>query len=334
MKMIKRIYDFLSAMNTGLGLLVILGASAALGSTFLPDGFYNSSFFKLLLLILLLNMTLCTLNRLLRLRWSANNTGRRRPQLKTMAVVLLHGGIILVLVGGSINACTGSTGQVRMMPGDTVDVSSIIEVKHPFVMRLDDFRIEFNDDGSPSQYYSSVSILEQEAVQEQQVISVNYPMKYRSIKAYQQSFGHLARLEWVDGNGGRQSKLLEEGEILHLPGTGRTVKFFRYIPDFDPGLGMNTRTMRPDNPRIIFSVYENEELLGVGAARPEETITVDEGSDLTFAGVEPFTVLQVKSDPGLPVAAGGGILFMMGVSMSVLLTPAKRKSGSPDNSGD
>jgi len=64
----------------------------------------------------------------------------------------------------------------------------------PFLLKLDKFEIEFNPDGSPSQYYSYVSILEGNKETEKYRISVNHPLKYMGIKAYQQSFGHLVNV--------------------------------------------------------------------------------------------------------------------------------------------
>ena len=46
----------------------------------------------------------------------------------------------------------------------------------------DDFRIEFNEDGSPSQYVSEVTILEQGQKVDQAVISVNYPLNYQGLR--------------------------------------------------------------------------------------------------------------------------------------------------------
>ena len=89
---------------------------------------------------------------------------------------------------------------------------------------------------------------------------------------------------------------------------------------------MNTKTMRPDNPRVVFSVYEDEVLLGIGAAEFGEKVKVDENVYVEFPGVEPFTVLKVKVDPGLPVAFLGGGMFIIGVCLTLLMVPVRSKN--------
>jgi cytochrome c biogenesis protein len=99
---------------------------------------------------------------------------------------------------------------------------------------------------------------------------------------------------------------------------------YKYIPNFDPNYGMDSKTLRPDNPQVIFSVYENGALLGVGAASFGEQVELDKGINFSFQGVKPFTVLKVKSDPGLPVAGAGGLMLMVGVCLALFLTPPQK----------
>jgi cytochrome c biogenesis protein len=89
---------------------------------------------------------------------------------------------------------------------------------------------------------------------------------------------------------------------------------------------MNTVTLRPDNPRIIFSVYEGDKFLGVGAAAFNEPVEIDENVNVTFTGVEPYTVLEVKHDPGLPLVLAGGITLMLGVCLALLTAPGRKSN--------
>ena len=88
---------------------------------------------------------------------------------------------------------------------------------------------------------------------------------------------------------------------------------------------MRSVTLRPDNPHIVFSVYQDDQLLGIGAAKFNEPTQIDENVYVTFTGVEPYTVLDVKSDPGLPLVAIGGIALMLGVCLAVLTAPVRKK---------
>ncbi|HHV34186.1 MAG TPA: cytochrome c biogenesis protein ResB [Syntrophomonadaceae bacterium] len=327
MDAVKRIYRFLSSMKTGLTLLVLVGLASALGSAFLPDTFFDTLFFKLLLIFLLINMLLCTANRLIIFK-SGFQIKIKRGWAKHIGGLLLHIGIVLILAGLIMNTYSGESGQIRIQTGDHVGVSNTITVKKPFSLQLDEFKMEFHEDGSPSQYYSYVTVLENDEAVERAVISVNHPLKHNGVKFYQQSYGHLIKAKHMDAAGNEVEDLINEGKFLTLQGTERLVKVYRYLPNFDPDQGMTSKTMRPDNPRIVFSVYENDKVLGVGAAEFGERVKIDDGVYVVFTGVEPFTVLKAKSDPGLPLAAGGGVVFIIGISLALLVAPARRKNMS------
>ncbi len=128
--------------------------------------------------------------------------------------------------------------------------------------------------------------------------------------------------DWGAGN--KVNEVFQEGDLYAIPGSERQVRIYKYSPNFNPGYGMDSKTLRPDNPKIIFSVYEKGELLGVGAASFGERVEVSAGKYITFTGLKPFTVLKVKSDPGMPLAAAGGLLLTCGVCLALLFNPAGR----------
>jgi ResB protein required for cytochrome c biosynthesis len=321
----KKVYRSISSMKTGLVLLVLIGLASALGSAAMPAVFFNTILFKYMLVLLLLNMALCTINRTIWFKSRFDKGQIKQDWPRQIGMISLHAGIVLILLGGTIYVCYGQSSQISILTGDTVDISQVMKVKTPFSLKLDEFKIDFNLDGSPSQYYSNVSVLEAGWTKASASVSVNHPLKYGDIKAYQQSFGYLVKVGYNNDSDSPVEDLLEEGDLLKLPGTARVVKIYRYFPDFDPAAGMNQTSMKPDNPRIIYSVYENNKLLGVGAAEFGEKVEIDTNTYVTFIGVKPFTVLKLKSDPGLPLVLGGGLLFMLGVSLSLLSTPVHRK---------
>lgn len=331
----RKVYRFISSMKTGLVLLGLIGLASAVGSGLMPDTFFRTLPFKLLLLLLFLNMASCTINRLSGyLKKNSKGSRKNRSRLREFGILLLHTGIVLVLIGGTIYAYFGQSGEISLAEGDTVDMSSIIRTENPFLLRLNKFEIVYYPDGSPSQYYSYVSILDGSKETKRCRISVNHPLQHAGIKAYQQNFGYLVEVEGNNGRGEKVAKILKEGEFINIPDTERTVKVFRYIPNFDPKYGMNTKTLRPDNPRIIYSVYEKGSLLGVGAASPGKSIQIDKGCYVKFKGIQPYTVLKVKSDPGLPLAAASGLMLMAGVTLTVFFNPGKRGKKTAAENGE
>lgn len=313
--MIKKIYQGMAAMNTGLFLLFLLGLSSALGSAFLPEQFYRSWVFILLLAMLSLNLSLCTINQLL--KFSRILAGKPKPGLgllRKAGLLILHAGMVFILLGGFLQIFCGQQTQISLAPQESIDISKVMQVNHPFTLSLNDFQMRYNQDGSVSQYYAYATVMEKDQSREF-CIRVNHPLQYKGVKAYQMSFGNLIKVKINRPSGEPKEGLYQEGAFLDVDQSPYRLKIYRYLPSFDPALGMNSRTLRPDNPRIVFSVYKNGHLKGVGAARFHEQVKLDQNHTVVFQGVMPYTVLKLKSDPGLPSAWAGGMLTSMGFFM-------------------
>jgi cytochrome c biogenesis protein len=105
--------------------------------------------------------------------------------------------------------------------------------------------------------------------------------------------------------------------MIPLAGTETEVQFYRYIPSFDERASADTGALRPDNPRVVYLVYEGGEAVSMGLAKPGETAEITEGKNLRFERVDMYTVLRLKTDPGLRPAALGAVMLMLGVCWSV-----------------
>lgn len=323
-----RIIDYISSMTTGLILLALIGAASAVGSSILPDTFFQLLPFRFLLLLLFINMAFCTFGRLKNFTFRNRRGGVNwKVFTRNSSLVMLHVGIILILIGASFYSYLGQSAQLSILEGDTADLRKVINTDKPISLKLESFTIQYNDDGSPSQYYSVLQVIEAERPPFRKTISVNYPLKYEGIKAYQSSYGYLTQVQ-VDDGAAKKSSLAKDGDSIQFAATSRIVKIFKYIPYFDESQGLESSSDQPLNPRVIYSVYEGTELLGVGAAPFDEKIRIDENAFISFGGVKPFSVLLIKSDPGLPLAAAGGLLLMLGVCLS-LLGPRRKGNKKP-----
>ena len=306
-------------MQTGLILLGLIGLVAAIGSIVLPEYYFRTSLFKLLLLLLFLNMALCTIKQAVNYVSRMLNGNRRNSfWFKRAGTTLLHFGIVLVLMGGGINAYYGQNAQISILEGDRVDISRVLQIKQPVYLHLNKFSIDFNRDGTPAQYYSSLDVSGNDKKTKKTNVSVNHPLNYQGIKAYQESFGNLIKVEQNFGDGKSTKALYAEEDIFNVSGSNLQVKVYKYIPNFDPNYGMETKTLRPDNPKIIYAVYNNKTLLDAGTASFGEKIQISAGQYIIFTGVKPYTVLKVKTDPGKPLTSFGGLLLIIGICMALL----------------
>ncbi len=326
-----RFYNFISSMNAGLILLALIGIAAAIGSSLWPEVFFKTIYFRLLLLLFLVNMALCTFNSIRRfVKHKKRILHNKRQMLRSICLVMLHSGIVLIIVGAGLNSWLGHSVQLSILQDDTVEMNRVIPLNTPFQLKLLDFKITFNEDGSPAQYYSTLQVSSPDQNDFQQTISVNHPLTFAGVKFYQNSFGYLLNADVEDGGTATTEKQLQDGDIVNFSATPRTVKVFKYIPHFDPALGMQTKSLQPKNPHVIYTVYNGKDMLGVGTAPLKERIKIDEQAFIAFAQAIPYSVLTVKTDPGLPLTAAGGILLMLGITI-VLLLPRKKSVLSPSD---
>lgn len=300
-----------ASIKTGLILLAFLGIFSAIGSSLLPDMFYRLLLFKILIVLLFINLGLCTISRLIKMKKRLSAKSNLMGQIRQWGILILHAGIMLLLVGGMINASSGSDRTVSIAKGER----AVIADDKNLSLLVKDFAIELYDEGVPSQYYSRVVMYRDKTPQLESVISVNNPLEYEGVKVYQQSYGYRVDVT-VEGRGKAAESTLYEGEMIAVPGGNWSVKVFKYIPDFDPAYGMESKSMQPNNPRVIYSIYQGEVLTGIGAAAWGDIVEIDETASVQFNRLKPYSVLKVKEDPGLPYAAAGGIVFMAGVAMA------------------
>lgn len=304
-------------MKTGMGLLALAALLSALGSVFMPEVFYATLLFKILFSLIILNMLLCTSIQVIHFDWKMVNANRL-VSVKKLGILILHLGIIFMIAGGGLHLIFGKSMTVKLIEGETADISKLITVSKPFAIYLKQFEIQYNEDGSPSQYYSHFQISEGGETRKNISISVNHPITYGNIKIYQQGYGYRVRIRVIAPNQADSESFLAEGETLPVLGTENEVYFYRYIPNYDPKNKLQTKTVRPDNPRVVFCVYQNNELLNVGTTKIGEHIKLDQDSDIVFTEIQSYTVFKIKNDPGLPVTALGSVAFMIGVLMAFL----------------
>lgn len=321
--MIKRLYRWASSMKVGLALLLAIGAVSAAGTVFLPEDFYQTIYFRALLVLLLLNMTLCTVTQLAQILRARTV---RKLTLRKVTLFILHLGVVLILTGGIVQSLYGEKTLIAVPQGQAAKVALSNGFSSTYNLYLDDFSIEYYPDGSASQYHCNVRIAEGQGQIRSEEIQINHPLKYGGTKLYLLRYGYTVSINAQVNQDEENAKVLRDGESYELPGTGKTINFIKYIPNYDVRYGKNTKTLRPDNPRILYEITENGKASGTAAAVLNEKIEIAPGTWITFQDLNPFAVFIVKSDPGLGVTAAGGVMLMVGVCMLLFfLDPNKRK---------
>src|SRR5262249_16335677 len=102
-----------------------------------------------------------------------------RNRYSVLAVYIIHASLLMIFLGGIIDAIYGYKGFVMMTKGQSVSELELSDKrihKLPFTLRFDTGARENYADGSPKQWWSQVSVLENGRVVQKKKIEVNDPL--------------------------------------------------------------------------------------------------------------------------------------------------------------
>jgi len=109
--------------------------------------------------------------------------------------ISVHSALLIILIGGWMSVQFGFRGNMAVPEAGTeseisyLKGTSIEYLKMPFDVRCDDFSINFFSTGAPSEFRSTLTILEDGKEMMTSDIIVNEPLYYKGVRIYQASFG-------------------------------------------------------------------------------------------------------------------------------------------------
>ena len=252
---INKLLRLISSMRLGLILLALLGISSAIGSLYSPKYFFEAKAFRILLLLLLVNMALCAVRQLQ--GFSGVFTGKGSGQngansgfLRKSALLLLHIGIVIILIGGLINSLFGFREQVPLLQGASADFVAGKSAEH-YTLTLNKFWIEYNPDGSASQFYADISLGPGEGKTRQHTVSINHPLKYSGLKVYLMQYIYVIDVQGKADSGWQQAELLGDGETFEFPNSAKVIEIVSYVPITTSNMGAKPKLCGP----IILEFY-------------------------------------------------------------------------------
>ena len=258
-----------------------------------------------------------------------------RNRFSLLAVYLVHASLLLIFLGGIIDAVYGYRGFMALTRGET---SNQITFQNggsrtlPFSIRCDGAGQENYADGTPKRWWSKLAVIEAGQVVQQKEIVVNDPLVYRGIRFYQSSYGSNGQVDSVilnaaplDGKGEARDISLSPDQTLQLdPQTA--VRMTRFVPDFVVRDNeIYSRSNQPDNPAVQLEIKK------AGLEKPVKVWIFaefgdpmrDKNSPYTFKfrdlKMGYFTGLQVSHEPGQWLVWAGCLLMAFGLAVAFYL---------------
>jgi len=224
--------------------------------------------------------------------------------------ILVHLSITLIMVGSVIGALTGFMTQELVTKGELFHLQNVVAsgplsyIRQDFEGYIHDFNIAYNDQGLVDQFYSDISILDNnlESISKK-TIFVNEPLRSQGSTFYQTDWS-VTKLK-VRLNGINVSDVL-----LKEISTSNNSRF--WIGSFNIKQDKLILVLQDLTGKYL--VYSPERKL-LGQSEIGHKIFLN-GTQLRLESIVPSTGIQVKSDPGVPFVYIGFFFLIFSITLS------------------
>jgi hypothetical protein len=261
--------------------------------------------------------------------------------LRRAGIILLHLGIP-VMISGYLAGKYGVDAEMQIPTGKSSDAMHFKDGgtgQLGFSVRCDRFDVGYNEDGSPAEFISYLSFIENGIVQKKSVLSVNHPVSFEGLTLYQSGYAcdeaaiikidDSTKITRIEAHPGDEMDLnkgvtIRAGHIIpDLMKEGPAVELFIETPDgaYDMWLLKNLKMITRKKPDFL----EIHPEFNPGLVRPFVFLLEDVHSSCT-------TGLSVRKDPGLILAEAGGAMFTAGLILIMIFMPRPERKGVKNGS--
>jgi cytochrome c biogenesis protein len=250
-----------------------------------------------------------------------------RHRFSEMAVYVVHASLLLIFLGGIVDALYGWRAFVTLTRGQQssqVEPQKGVKRDLPFAVRCEGAGQENYADGSPKRWWSDLAVVKDGQVVLRKQIVVNDPLVYDGVRFYQASYGKTGKLDKLVltatlKNGGESKEIAIHPDETVALDDETTVRLAEFIPDYVVGDGqVYARSNELQNPAAHL-VVESKKSGSINVWLPpipghEQNASSPyafEGKDIQMAY---FTGLEVSHEPGQWGVWAGVVLMGFGLA--------------------
>jgi cytochrome c biogenesis protein len=245
-------------------------------------------------------------------------------------VYLVHLSVLFILLGGMIGSFLGFEAHVNIPEGETVDTVFLRRNGNPvdlgFAVQCRSFTVEFYENGTPKEYRSELTFLENGKPVLDTPALVNHPVAFRGINFYQSSYGAMAGdkilLRVRKEKSGEQDSLVEakRGEPFPLPDQdGRAVVSDVRADFMRLGPAAQIQVQPISGEPVLFWIFLNHNVIkervpGLFEKSPRFNFQAYHPYSFFMQKAETkyYTGLQVNRDPGVTFVWIGFLMMVCG----------------------
>ncbi|GAB6269510.1 MAG: hypothetical protein STSR0002_22520 [Smithella sp.] len=251
-----------------------------------------------------------------------------RGRFSLFGVYIIHLSILVMIAGAIIGSIFGFTADINIKEGETVNLANLTKgngIKQlNFSVRCDKFIVEFYEDGTPKTYRSDLSFIKNRNIEKQGSLLVNHPLTFDNFRFYQSSYGAAPESKaivtyTIAGKKGG-SIGVAAGDTFDLP-EGKARGFVMRIEEniMEMGPAVKLRIISPKKDVHFWVFKQIDKILAVSPHLFTEAPIFNPGLFKPFVfsidRIEQtyYTGLHIVRDPGIPLAALGGLLMVAGI---------------------
>ena len=271
-----------------------------------------------------------------------------RSRISEMAVYIVHASLLLIFLGGIVDALYGWRGFVTLTPGSSsnqVEVMKGAARTLPFSIRCDGTGEETYTDGTPKRWWSKLAVVQGGREISRKEIAVNDPLVYHGVRFYQATYGRTGKLDHLvldatptKGSTPQEISLAMKQTVALDADTD--VQLVEFIPDyvFQDGQ-VYARSNDVVNPAVHMIVTSKSKNASINVWLPAiPGIAENANSPYSFDPKDLktgfYTGLQVSHEPGQWAAWSGVVLMAIGLTfvfyvihVRFWIVPARDASG-------
>jgi cytochrome c biogenesis protein len=224
--------------------------------------------------------------------------------------ILVHLSITLIMVGSVVGALTGFMTQELVTKGELFHLQNVVSsgplsyIRQDFEGYIHDFNIAYNDQGLVDQFYSDISILDNNLKSiSKKTIFVNEPLRSEGSTFYQTDWS-VTKLKIRLNDSSISEVLLKEIS------TTSSSRF--WIGSFNVNQDKLILILQDLTGKYL--IYSPEKKL-LGQSEIGHKIFLN-GIQLRLESIVPSTGIQIKSDPGVPFVYIGFFFLIVSITLS------------------
>lgn len=245
----------------------------------------------------------------------SDDAGRvlEKGAISRYAVYMIHGSIVLIMIGSLIGLIYGYRGSMTLQKGDSGEAMMLRGPKGGskpvgFTVKCHEFTVSFYPNGAPKEYVSDLEVIENGKSMLRKKIRVNDPLVYKGTRIYQASYG--VNPAFLFDIGGEKVTLSQGSTFQKEKLLIMVVKFENSVHNFGPGLQI--AYLEGGEPKIAWFLKDVPRL-------KERNI---QGVNMRLEEIkeEFYTGLEVAYDPGVWVVWTAFALILFGLYVNFFVS--------------